>query len=290
MTDFLSGLLDRALNRAPVLEWRRPSRFEPAPTAGRLGFGRLDHSLDRNGEGIVSDSQSDPLAHTAELQASLQSRTSVPAAESSSVESVRLSDASVKASPLTMGLNRKARVAGIPSPPDRETPNESPAVLPARRIETVVLREIQRHESSAVNSTPSGSLAGKAPEPRVLTPSASEAPARPAPLIRADPGPQTKPRRDAADTNRMELVSAGRSRAATLPVLTPASRPVQTPASSRAEVARETEPALPVIQITIGRIEVRATVPAVAPPRSAGRKASALSLDDYLRSRSGRTK
>src|SRR5262245_48519383 len=37
MTDFLSGLLDRALDRAPVLQRRRPSLFEPTPDTAQLG-------------------------------------------------------------------------------------------------------------------------------------------------------------------------------------------------------------------------------------------------------------
>src|SRR5262245_35801231 len=36
MTDFLNTLVDRALDRAPVLERRRPSRFEHAPVAARF--------------------------------------------------------------------------------------------------------------------------------------------------------------------------------------------------------------------------------------------------------------
>lgn len=294
MTDFFSGLLDRALNRAPVLERRRPSLFEPVPAAGRLGFARPG-PLSQEGEG-VSDSQPEP-APKAELRTFPKSQSSVLAspqtirrAENSSVEAVRLSDKPATVTPLAIGSQRKApEVAAMPLAPARQTPKMSPTVLPTHRIETVVLKETQRHESSAVNSTSPASLMAKPVAPRI-TPSASEAPARPALRTRADTRPETRPRREAVETHRTELVPARQRRSETPPVLMPASRPVQAPASSRVQAAREIEPAPPAIHVTIGRIEVRATAPAVAPTPGARRAAPTLSLEDYLRSRGGGTK
>jgi len=56
MTDFLSGLLDRTLGRAPVLQRRRPTLFEPtndAPGLSRMSSASLwqgaeeeDHDLE----------------------------------------------------------------------------------------------------------------------------------------------------------------------------------------------------------------------------------------------------
>jgi hypothetical protein len=44
----------------------------------------------------------------------------------------------------------------------------------------------------------------------------------------------------------------------------------------------------PVIQVTIGRIEVRATPPAVQPPRPRPVAQTGVSLEEYLRRRSRR--
>jgi hypothetical protein len=46
-------------------------------------------------------------------------------------------------------------------------------------------------------------------------------------------------------------------------------------------------PALPPIEITIGRLEIRATQPAQPAPRPRPSRAPALGLDDYLRQRGG---
>lgn len=59
-------------------------------------------------------------------------------------------------------------------------------------------------------------------------------------------------------------------------------------AQNRAAAAHpHTAPAAPTIQITIGRIEVRATQPPAAPQRRAAASSAAMSLDDYLRGRNG---
>lgn len=48
---------------------------------------------------------------------------------------------------------------------------------------------------------------------------------------------------------------------------------------------RQTEASTPTIQVTIGRIEVRATVAAATPARKTSAKSSAMSLDEYLKQR-----
>lgn len=82
---------------------------------------------------------------------------------------------------------------------------------------------------------------------------------------------------------------------ALLPQPVQSARPVmllarqQTKPTSRRDVAMNTAPAaLPPVQISIGRIEIRATANASADrPRAVGPTAPRLSLDDYLRCRDG---
>ena len=55
MTDFLSGLLDRALNRMPVLQPRRPSLFEPVPDGAQpapSAMGRWRQEREAAGSGL----------------------------------------------------------------------------------------------------------------------------------------------------------------------------------------------------------------------------------------------
>jgi hypothetical protein len=77
----------------------------------------------------------------------------------------------------------------------------------------------------------------------------------------------------------------------TPPVLHPLPRPAYSTSRSQSVVSQETLPPAPTIQISIGRIEVRAaSLGPVPPDRAARPKGPKLSLEDYLRSRSGGTK
>ena len=72
------------------------------------------------------------------------------------------------------------------------------------------------------------------------------------------------------------------------PQLTPhRGEPVSQPNADQAAERRHSQPEPPTIQVTIGRIEVRATPPPqpLAPPPAPPRARPALSLDDYLAKR-----
>jgi hypothetical protein len=56
--------------------------------------------------------------------------------------------------------------------------------------------------------------------------------------------------------------------------------------STASQLAAERVANAPTIQVTIGRVEIRATVEAT-PARKASTKAPAMSLDEYLRQRQG---
>jgi len=71
----------------------------------------------------------------------------------------------------------------------------------------------------------------------------------------------------------------------TLHPITPSIQPVAPFATEVSEASRSA----PVIQVTIGRIEVRATLPVTPPaPRSRSTQPPAMSLEDYLRQRGGK--
>src|SRR5271169_400471 len=48
--DFLSGLIDRAFERTPVLQKRRRSLFEPAPEDAGSGLGWIESTEERVGD------------------------------------------------------------------------------------------------------------------------------------------------------------------------------------------------------------------------------------------------
>jgi len=66
------------------------------------------------------------------------------------------------------------------------------------------------------------------------------------------------------------------------------SEPPTAPAKANTQAQSVEATTEQVINVTIGRIEVRATPPPVAAPRSSNQKPPVMSLDDYLRQRSGR--
>jgi hypothetical protein len=65
-------------------------------------------------------------------------------------------------------------------------------------------------------------------------------------------------------------------------------QPFAEPAALQHTTEQLVEAPAPTIQVTIGRIEVRATVAAPAPARKAPAKSSTMSLDEYLKQRDGR--
>ena len=73
-----------------------------------------------------------------------------------------------------------------------------------------------------------------------------------------------------------------------MPVLLPAP-PVSTTSRALAVAPAASDPAVPSITVTIGRIEVRALPPAPAPTQRQRSTPPVLSLDDYLRQRNGST-
>lgn len=127
------------------------------------------------------------------------------------------------------------------------------------------------------------------PTPKVATPKVEwrerliESPPLEGNSVTPPPAPQPpaapqsrKPADSAAAPGMPQRVVPQQTRLALRPVSLP---PVAPAASARPSVA-------PTIQVTIGRIEVRATPPAPATPRKAPPKPAAMSLEDYLKQRS----
>jgi hypothetical protein len=259
MSNFLSTLAAKNLNLAPVIQPRPLSLFEPAIWRTTLGPGpRLaDEVLD------ISDSFESHAPHTvltAQPPASIDPR--APTAEPS------------------------ARQAPLNLPVRLEPPTLAYQPLEQRR-------EVQREIVNVTNirSAIEQPLIHAPASERVVTEKKSVVPDRVAPPIGIEPAALPASKKEQATltphpivTPVIERIIHERERAAPSHGQPRSNQVVHhTPPQLTAQSAA-TEP--PMIQVTIGRIEIRATPPAASVKRSTP-SSSTLSLDDYLRARDG---
>jgi hypothetical protein len=245
MNDFLSVLLDRSLERAPVLRPRRLSRFEPFTPSGSFDS-PLHPAEEIPAHEALLDRRSPPAPQFSPLPAAPEPIPGI--VEKPAVKSVRPPafppdppPASAQAQPatLTPASGWVPRESVIPAP-------LVPPAQPARPLETV-RTVVERISDRRGNERP-------APKPVSLEPA-------PRPLFSGPP------------TLR--------------PAASPALRPVLSPrpaVSPRAESSGQP----PVIHVSIGRIDVRAThTPSLPPARAARPAEPKLNLEQYLASRAG---
>lgn len=155
-------------------------------------------------------------------------------------------------------------------------------------VETIVERKVEKPVPAVRSVQP---LEEKTEKPAVVAPP-SPHPVRPivVPTIKRDPTSETRVPRDASQQREADVAAARPAQLATPPVLLPLPRPPLPVVRSQSVIVREAPPPAPTIQVTIGRIEVRATHSSSVTPNKAASKPAAMSLEDYLRSRSGAAK
>jgi hypothetical protein len=286
VTDFLSNLAARAINAAPVIQPRPLTVFEPWPTDGALGA--------RRPPDIMPDDTSTVETTVEPTLPQRPVRTS--AREAPSIES-KPARSMTMAAPLTEEMihaaspsTRSDFAARAAAPRDQATP---PAIAP-----------IAERATSPVMAAPQF-----APPPGVDHPDEPRRPAEPTSpaerLIvareRIDREPEKPPvpgltpqtiliERPAAPATSPSIVQPVVERVIDQrEKIAPPDRSRDgrsTSAPTTANEAPPEPPAPPVIHVTIGRVEVRAT-PTPAAPRRAAHPTSTLSLEDYLRSRNG---
>jgi hypothetical protein len=301
MTDFFTSLVDRALDRTPVLERRQPAFFEPltesaAAFAEKASVGTIS-PLQEN-EIVVESTHSSsphvidnvsPVAHVS----SRREETKLPPVEpqplhpqSSHVSSNRqserdnsilepISHASIKEPAKAIRVNE----AGTESRPSSVTKPQEITVAPLRTIETIVERRVERE---------------------IVTEHAIGKPAIKEDQTFARPAPQLK-------TNDVRDRAAEQKQSSKAEVKSPKPSKEQTtikPSTEKKSVARQDSvpnvravprvesrqarkrPASPPsVHVTIGRIEVRATPAPTGKSRVAQAVGPKTTLDDYLRSR-----
>lgn len=298
MSDFLADLIDRARDSGTGLQRRRPSLFEPpvfeppvdAPGLdGRLSRPRPDRTLNED-DGVaeawtVEAEPPSPPAVVAPRRTTLR-RSPSRTARNRSPESTSAAMPDVEGSIEPAG---GPRLDGG-SVPSAELPAAKVTATPraARSLQTVV-EEPGTRPPQQPSARPTREASVRNGVPPVARPElAPVVPSTGRPAVRSD-----RSRQAAANEEAPARRDAKTTVTATAVVLRPPMPVLPRPDARRSErpapaIGRETPPASPAtIQVTIGRIEVRATPAPDSPARSSRATTPALSLEDYLRQRSG---
>lgn len=313
--DFLSSLVDRTLDRMPVLQRRRPSLFEPSRGMMPLDHAPLEPSRLESEQEIIFEAEShgrertvvESSSTTASKLADESIRPPLSAANMESAQEARLRGATPTPPLLESEARQRERKQSLASlPVERQvnpTASEETArwssrdreaaaatnfnAAPLRVIETIVEREVTKPQDDA----PSERLPverNQAPTANLPAPSLAVKPV----VIEANvPGQDDKKRHGSLSEQKVESQTAIEPRRTVNKELP---RPVagsRIPPSRRSQArAADTPPITPTIQVTIGRIEVRAAPPVSPPPRAARPATPKLSLEDYLRTRGAENK
>lgn len=249
MSDFLQLLVDRGQGRARVLSPRLPSRFEPGPAPA-------------GGVGLVEESET-PMAPVAtRRQQSMEPRqpSHARAPVQRSAPEAKPTTAAARQDPVRAPEPTTTRVRGTVQPV-------------AARATTV---DVTSTDAAPHRSDPTAARVDPAdhdpPGSRAITPTVVVTRYEPRSPGRADP--QARPHDAGAEprprTLRPDLADQTRQR--------------------RRDSARPTTaaPPEPTVQVSIGRIEVRAVQADPAPSRQRRPAAQPTSLDDYLAQRNSR--
>jgi len=287
MSDFLSRLMDRALGEAPALNRRIPSLFERTPDPA-LRWGDGETRSDLHEEETVSDQSSSgieprrataaPTAHPVMSRRGARVEPARPAAaeEAGGLEPIR---AYALAPPAAGPVRRAGPVAG----PDKT------ATPPARP---------DRHGAEPVSVPPLGKhpIVEEVPAAGAVAPAVARAdkqtdlpragPRQPVPEPAPRPLVRHRDSRARAPRAAGPLPLVASIRAALAPAVSAPPSPQPRSPLPPALVPESHRESPPAIQVTIGRIEVRAVPvpsgPSIHTSRPAGPR---LTLEEYLRSR-----
>ena len=300
MSDLFASLVDRALDRAPVVQRRQPTLFERGPDSsfdeeGREHSSRLEEeeidpkrkpAVDEQ-KNFVNEPSRLPRTSLLHVEPESQPVEARPARKIQRAENIASpSDRDTRAIE-PVGIASRKDTARPVSPEESHHESRTPLVAepqeitmtPVRSIETIVERRIEREiikEPSTSHPTIKEVQTFTQPSPQQKPAQETESVRPPQPL-KAEVKKLTPPKEHASVRRIVEPKASLRPEA-----------PRNIRAASRAEPKQAPKEAQqPVIHVTIGRVEVRATSPA-AKSRAAQPVGPRLSLDDYLRSRGER--
>lgn len=294
MSDFFARLVDRAQQRAPVLEWRRPGPFEsigslaPEPASGTPADRAAPAMVPQPFAGLAPATPVPDFAgHKEPGPASASAaalRSPEPAAlvapTSNRMPGLIHQDVPVRPAPLPLPLELPLAAR---QPERREVIHQLETVRETR-IELQPQVTIAHHHprNSASLAHPAGLQAPLPVQGAVPPVPASSARARPLQLVDS-----VIERRTVPDPAPQPVATSVQPRPALIPApVGPAPRQLMRSNPLTASMAR---PQAPSISVSIGRIEIRADAKPAAGSSKATTGGPQLSLDAYLRSRGGRS-
>ena len=309
MADFLGNLVTKSMGKAEEIRPRLPSLFEPpAAQADRGPAAAGPAAVESPPVQLEAAAQAAPPAKPEQELSAPAARPRMPRAPARPSPRHVAQPAGDSADEPTLAAPRPAATAHQATTPAAETASSAPSPAQARQE----IRPAPDLEWPPGESEYSELPIRRGPGPAMLGPTSEAAagqPAEPArsmtltlpsthPVPPGTPGPPLRPAREAPckeptaprRSSRLETGSDG------VPAQAKA-RPVPDPAGAPAVVARPqvipastagptpvAEPA-PTVQVTIGRIEVRAMPPLATQPKAQRSGPAVMTLDEYLRQR-----
>lgn len=292
MSDYLKHLAARSLNRAPSMQPRLASRFEPLSLAAVPPIS--DDALDSNRHDAEEDTRT---LYPSEAHA----RTPTESRQRTANTAPR----SLDAPPLSDARHESRTHAGAGQPPATSSSRQPQQTSPSTVFTPSSGRETARSSSQATPETQRTPPAQAAEDARLRIPQTDDMRARRPPAanesalersIRRIVAGEFEARDEevaANESSRSQARNGNRTRRAITPISTVAAR--ANAATPREQADADAPASPPVIRVTIGRIEVRAVTPPASGQRGEARSAppaearpdTARSLREYLKQRSG---
>lgn len=290
MKDFLSQLIARSTAPALAVRPRLPSRFEASAQPAGIPALPGDSTPAAPLETTVGPTRTLRTSPPSDISAQVPSAPAEPDEASTSPSAQTTPPPPQNHAPARATASATVSPAAPAAHSSKLATPVSPALAPANTPATATVRQsptakplpakalLQPSFDSGIQSPepPAPGSVSEAASSTIATSAASPEPVSPKPTASSKPSPPAsglRPESEIANLSSQTFAPPAR------PAL--AVRPASVPAPSAAAA-----PAQPVVEITIGRVELRAIV-TPASPRAVPPTAPKLGLDEYLRQRTG---
>jgi hypothetical protein len=294
MSDYLSNLIDRSLDRADVVQPRLPSLFEPTPELGQIPMG-----LEQPAELAMSAIEESLNTSRNPTQRYQKPARSINQNSNHQLNTPNFNSAQPSPSTITQSLSNSTELASSisfaesPQSQNNITEIQTPSLQtqgesPAQQISAQFLATEQTNSATNLSDSVTVSETNNNSSDRSLT---AKQP------LTADPAINTVKPLSTNNHSGNTPTRAGKSPENTAIIqIQPAKAEHNNQHNTLAQIRSAVQVIAPeasqnaapptVIQVNIGRIEVRATTPATPPPSVVNRSNPAtMNLEEYLRQR-----